>query len=119
MAQKDEEIKPGQFPKGKSGNPAGRPKGAKNKATLVKQAVAAEAEGVILDNLSEVLMAVIEKAKGGDMVAAKLILDRGLPLKKEGVIDPKQFGINIIVQQLSPPEEFPEKLIQGEYNVEE
>ena len=33
----DENIKPFEFKKGQSGNPAGRPKGSKNRSTIAKK----------------------------------------------------------------------------------
>ena len=56
---------------GVSGNPAGRPKGSKDKKTLVAQEF--EKEG------SAVAAVVIEKAKGGDMTACNLVLQRISP----------------------------------------
>lgn len=61
----------GGFMPGVSGNPAGRPKGSKDKKTLV--ALEFEKEG------SSVAAVVIEKAKGGDMTAANLVLSRISP----------------------------------------
>jgi len=61
----------GGFMPGVSGNPSGRPKGSKDKKTLVAQEF--EKEG------SAVAAVVIEKAKGGDMTAANLVLQRISP----------------------------------------
>jgi ferritin-like protein len=63
------------FQKGASGNPKGRPKGSKNQATLL--AIAA-LEG----ELDAVVRKVIEAAKGGDMVAARLVVDKLIPAAK-------------------------------------
>lgn len=41
----DKQVEQGRFQKGVSGNPAGKPKGARNKATLIKEA-AARGEGL-------------------------------------------------------------------------
>jgi hypothetical protein len=55
--------------KGESGNPQGYRRGSKHRATLFAQA--------LFDGESEELVrTVIEAAKGGDMAAAKLCLDR-------------------------------------------
>jgi hypothetical protein len=53
----------------------GRPDGSRNKASLM-------AEKLMEGDTEEVIMAVIEKAKDGDIQAAKLILDRIVPLRK-------------------------------------
>jgi len=50
------------FQKGKSGNPAGKPKGVRNRATLM-------AEKLMQDDAEDVIRAVTEKAKQGDMTA--------------------------------------------------
>lgn len=63
------------FQPGQSGNPAGRPKGSRHKVL------------VALDSLAEgeadaIARAMIEKAKEGDAVAGKAILDRVWPVRK-------------------------------------
>lgn len=64
------------FKRGQSGNPDGRPKGSRNAAT-----VAAEA---LLDGETEALTRkAIELAKGGDLVAIRLCLERILPARRE------------------------------------
>ena len=69
-----------QFKPGKSGNPSGRPKGARNKAT-----VAAEA---LLDGEAEAITRrCIDLAKGGDPTALRLCLSRILPVKRERTIE--------------------------------
>lgn len=66
------------FPKGRSGNPAGRPPGARNAATvLAEQLMDGEAEGLTRK--------VIEVAKGGDVVALRICLDRILPPRERPV----------------------------------
>jgi hypothetical protein len=62
----------GRWRKGQSGNPAGRPAGRPNRSqAYLRELLAGDAEGVI--------RAVVRAATAGDMVAAKLILDRILP----------------------------------------
>ena len=60
------------FLPGTSGNPAGRPRGAKNRSTVMSQALSDADAAAIVD-------AVVAKAKRGDMVAARLVLDRLWP----------------------------------------
>jgi hypothetical protein len=65
-------IQGGRFVPGVSGNPAGKPPGARARATrLAEQLMSNDAEAVV--------RAVIEAAKGGDMTAAKIVLDRIAP----------------------------------------
>ena len=63
------------WPKGTSGNPKGPGTGSRNRATLALD-VLAEGEA------SEVLRAMVERAKGGDTAAAGLILSRAWPQRK-------------------------------------
>jgi len=65
----------GRFKPGQSGNPAGRPVGARNKATLM-------AERLMAEDVEAITNAVIVAAKEGDMVAARLVLDRIAPVRK-------------------------------------
>ncbi len=66
----------GPFSPGQSGNPAGRPKGARNKSTLAIEA--------LLDGEAEKLTRkVVELALAGDTTAIKLCLDRICPPRKE------------------------------------
>ena len=64
------------FQKGQSGNPAGRPKGARHKVTIaVKELLEGEAEAITRK--------AIEMAKAGDTVALRLCLDRLTPARKD------------------------------------
>ena len=63
-----------QFTKGTSGNPAGRPKGIKDKRHRFSEAI----ESMI----PQVLDSVFQKAIAGDMTAARMLLDRTLPNKR-------------------------------------
>ena len=58
----------------------GRPPGAKNKTTLFKEAMRDGFENLLEKEGKKVFLAVVEKAKAGDMTAAKLILDRIVPV---------------------------------------
>jgi hypothetical protein len=69
--KQDTKFKPGQ-----SGNPDGRPKGARNATTLALEA--------LLDGEAEELTRkAIELAKDGDMAALRLCLDRIVPTRKD------------------------------------
>ena len=63
------------FQPGQSGNPAGRPTGARHKTTLA-------IENLLDGEAEDLTRKVIEKAKEGDMVALKLCLDRIAPVRK-------------------------------------
>jgi hypothetical protein len=64
------------FGPGQSGNPAGRPKGARNRATLAAEA--------LLDGEAQALTRkAVEMALDGNPVALKLCLERLLPPRKD------------------------------------
>jgi hypothetical protein len=66
----------GAFRKGESGNPAGRPRGARNRATLAAE--------VLLDGEAERLTrACITAALGGDTTAQRLCMERLLPARRD------------------------------------
>lgn len=72
--QQDGKFKPGQ-----SGNPNGRPKGARHKISLL-------AEKLMSDDVEGVVQTVVNAAKSGDMTAARLILERVSPPRKDAPI---------------------------------
>jgi uncharacterized protein DUF5681 len=63
------------FQKGKSGNPKGRRPGTRHRMTVL-------AEQLMSDDVEAVVKKIVRRAKAGDMSAAKLILDRILPVRK-------------------------------------
>lgn len=64
------------FRKGQSGNPAGRREGSRNRTT--------KAMDELLDGEAEELTRkAIEMAKGGDMVAMRMCLDRLAPVRRD------------------------------------
>lgn len=76
MATEKRKAPPHAFKPGQSGNLKGKPAGTRSKAT---QLLLALMEG----DASAITKAVIDAAKGGDLMAAKIILDRLIPPAKE------------------------------------
>ena len=84
------------FKKGQSGNPNGRPKGSRNRATLVrewlevtqniKNPLTGEVEPLQQQDL--IILALIKRARNGDVNAAKELLDSAHgKLKDQSVIE--------------------------------
>ncbi|CUI18033.1 conserved hypothetical protein [Candidatus Protochlamydia naegleriophila] len=71
---------PGKFRKGQSGNPQGKAKGTKNRATLA-------AERLLNGDLDNICRKLIDEALTGNVQAIKLVLDRVLPAKRDRDID--------------------------------
>jgi hypothetical protein len=67
-------FKPGNTAGFQPGN-RGRPKGSRHRTTVL-------CEKVMQDDAEEIVRAVIGAAKGGDMVAARIVLDRIAPARK-------------------------------------
>src|SRR5947208_10634913 len=70
----------GRFAPGASGNPAGRPKGARNRATLWDEALR-EGEGVARTRQ------LLDDAAGGDKVALRFVVDRIEPKARERFVE--------------------------------
>ena len=78
--EKTGKLQAGQFRPGQSGNPRGRPPGARNSATVMAEA--------LLDGQAEALVqVVIAAAMDGDMTAMRLCLERLLPAKKSVTVE--------------------------------
>jgi hypothetical protein len=60
------------FEKGQSGNPAGRPRGSRNKAAIL-------AEEMFQGEAETIIRMAIDKAKEGDITAIRLCLERVFP----------------------------------------
>lgn len=69
------------FKPGQSGNPKGRPKN-KTPATLLRKSIA--------EDMPEIIQTLVNLAKGGDVQAAKVLLDRVCPPLK-----PQALAINL------------------------
>lgn len=68
-------IEPHKFPKGKSGNPNGRPKKLPELDKLLAEVLGEEKGGITA--AQAVLRALLMKATKGDVRAAEVLLDRG------------------------------------------
>jgi len=64
--------KSGQWPPGRSGNPAGRPSGSRNRVSEI-------AATMIAGDVEAVMLRLLTMAKTGDRVALRLVVDRVLP----------------------------------------
>ena len=62
----------GKFEKGISGNPKGRPKGSSS---------VTEYRRLLNPHIPELLNVLVEKAKGGDLTAMRLVLERAFPVR--------------------------------------
>ena len=84
MAKREDNLKPA-WTKGESGNPNGRPKGAKNRSTIarrwlevnqsLKNPLTGEQETMSQEDL--MTLALIKKAREGDVTAYKALMDSG------------------------------------------
>ena len=68
-----------QFHKGQSGNPLGRPRGARNKLTVL-------AESMFEAECAELVRKLIEIAKSGDVAALRLCIDRICPPQRDRTV---------------------------------
>jgi hypothetical protein len=69
-----------QFQPGQSGNPAGRPRGARNRATLL-------AEAMLEGEAEEIMRVAIKKAREGDPAVLRLCLDRMAPRPRDCAVE--------------------------------
>jgi hypothetical protein len=68
------------FEKGSVPNPNGRPAGSRNKATIAL-------EKLMEEGAEKIVQAVMNAAAEGDMTAAKLVLERIVPVRKGRVVN--------------------------------
>ncbi len=65
----------GRFKKGVSGNPAGMPGGTRHRATMM-------VEKLMQDDAANIVNAILDAARNGDMAAARIVIDRLAPVRK-------------------------------------
>ena len=74
--QQEQRRSPGRrFTKGMSGNPCGRVPGSRNRATMM-------AEKIMESGAEEITSAVVAAGARGDMTAARIVLERLVPLRR-------------------------------------
>jgi Family of unknown function (DUF5681) len=69
-----------QFQKGQSGNPAGRPRGARNRTTILMQNLLAGRAEAIGQKL-------VELAENGDIAAIRICMDRLAPARRDEPVE--------------------------------
>jgi Family of unknown function (DUF5681) len=67
------------FHKGESGNPAGRPRGARNRTTVLMQSL-------LEANAEAIARKAIDLATGGDLAAIRICFDRLVPARKDDAV---------------------------------
>lgn len=73
-------LQGGRFQKGRSGNPKGKPKGARNKTTVIAQS--------LLEGEAEALVRkVVQLALDGDLTCLRICIERLVPPKKDAPMD--------------------------------
>lgn len=99
------------FPKGVSGNPAGRPKGSKNKVTLLRLMAEEAVRDRNLARMQEVAELIIEQALEGDRPSQKLVWASIISNSNtsEQTQAKEKFEINVNAMVAASPE----KLVDG------
>lgn len=92
----------GTFPAGVSGNPAGRPS-KKNQITELKQDLEiAIRKNVKPRDIQEIITEMVELAKGGSVMAAKLILDKTVSNAKDSEeIKTDGGGVRVVIENVT------------------
>ena len=94
------------FQKGVSGNPNGRPKGSKNKATLLREALDEKGVRIVQKNFHKVIKKLMELAEAGEMDAIKEVIKLATVSRVAPSDDAdKGRGINITITNLTHPSE--------------
>jgi hypothetical protein len=87
---KIERTAAGQYRKGVSGNPAGRPKGSRNKSTLLREAFEAakgEGEAAAVAAAAALIRKTVADGLAGDRGAARFLIARVVPPARERPIE--------------------------------
>ena len=74
------------FQKGRSGNPSGRPKGSRNRTTLLAEQIFDERLFGKQGKADAIIAKAIEMAESGDTACIRLCLDRIAPARKDRAV---------------------------------
>lgn len=85
----------GRFKKGVSGNPVGRPKGSRNKITLLKQSLELQLREQAAPDMGGVLAKAVELALEGDKAMIKLLLEQHM---SKGVTEDAKVSEKVAIQ---------------------
>lgn len=88
------------FVKGKSGNPAGRPKGSKNRVSILKVALELDLREKLKHDAQDILQKAIDLAKSGDTQMIKLLIDKMIPTSKAMEDEPAKEKVQIFIDRL-------------------
>ena len=102
------------FQPGQSGNPAGRPKGSKNKHTLLKEAVKLQAEDLVLRKFANVVETTVKLAEEGDSTCLKILWDRFVPKDGDGKNTAEKMKVEINIGRLQRVEDVNVDAIEAE-----
>lgn len=95
----------------------GRQKGSKNKATILREAMQTKVSKRLSKKTPKVLEVVLNAALDGDLAAAKMILDRTVPIRKAQDEDrAQQPTVSVTIKNLtrSNAHELSVKPVEGE-----
>lgn len=114
----------GKFVKGVSGNPAGRPKGSRNRATLIREALQERTVRRVTDDIEEILDTAIKLAKSGDRQMIRMFVKDVIQRRDDDDEDegksPSRVTINVKNLTVAPQEgaSSAKAVLDGEYTSE-
>lgn len=111
----------GQFTRGVSGNALGRPKGSKNRTTIIKQAMEEAMTRELTDDVLEIFEQAVALAKAGDRSMIKFVLGdfmgevRKQVAETEEELDRGKINLTIKVYSGADAKPIPTTTVEGEF----